>query len=762
MSEFEAYRGLFVAESRENHENLVTNLILLEKGSDPGVIDEIFRSVHTLKGASASMGFSRLEHLCHAMEDVFSLVRSGAATISTDLGNLLLACSDLIEQMLDEIESGGDSSKKDPGEQVGALRQWIEQNDRCRQKGDTERPAPLPVAVHPDEPEPFTGGLNNPEYEICITVAGECMMKDVRAMLALGNLEALGTILSVHPGREALEAGAFDGTLRLVITSDAGEAALLTAASGTEILNVEIRAPENRVIKAADGMQDVTSHLHAACDACAGTEISPEQGTGMQIREISVEKQAIPASDEVTSKGAEKTPERGTGMQIREIPAEKQAIPVSGEVAPKGAEISPKQGTGMQIREVPAEKQAIPVSGEGAGEIKQTGDDKKQSPTADKTREIKHLRVDIHQLDHIMNLIEDLVINRGRLRQIAAQHKIKEMDEAIGMVDRSVSELHSLMMNIRMIPLNHIFNRLPRVVRDVAQHDGKEVEFVMDGGETELDRSVMDGLNDPLLHLIRNAVNHGIESPDTRKKAGKPQKGQVRLSAHRDQDNVIIELTDDGAGISVDKVRAKAIEKGLITAEAAGEFTSDQAIEMLFQPGFSTADKISDISGRGVGLDVVRRSIEALNGTIRVETTPGKGSRFELLLPPTMAIVDVMIVRINKKRFGIPISSIVEVANFRRDAIHHIGKGEAILLRDEVLQILRPDEMAGVSHECEILVVVQYQRRKCCIPVDMVDGKQEVVVKPLSSFIGVTRGVSGVTILGDGTIIPVLDINSMV
>ncbi len=207
------------------------------------------------------------------------------------------------------------------------------------------------------------------------------------------------------------------------------------------------------------------------------------------------------------------------------------------------------------------------------------------------------------------------------------------MDEAIGMVDRSVSELQNLMMNIRMIPLNHIFNRLPRVVRDVAQHDGKEVEFVIDGGETELDRSVMDGLNDPLLHLIRNAVNHGIESPETRKKAGKPQKGYVTLSAHRDQDNVIIELIDDGAGINVNKVKAKAIEKGLVTMEAAETFTTDQAIELLFLPGFSTADKISDISGRGVGLDVVQRSIEALKGTIRVETTPGKGSRFELVTP---------------------------------------------------------------------------------------------------------------------------------
>jgi two-component system chemotaxis sensor kinase CheA len=318
------------------------------------------------------------------------------------------------------------------------------------------------------------------------------------------------------------------------------------------------------------------------------------------------------------------------------------------------------------------------------------------------------------------------------------------------------------MMIIRMIPLNHIFNRLPRVVRDVALYDGKEVDFIIEGGETELDRSVMDGLNDPLLHLIRNAVNHGIESPDARKKAGKPQKGNVRLSAHRDRDNVIIELIDDGAGINVDKVRKKAIDKGLITQEEADTFTTEQAIDLLFQPGFSTADKISDISGRGVGLDVVKRSIEALKGTIRVETTPGKGSRFELLLPPTMAIVDVMIVRINGKRLGIPISSIVEVANFRRDTTHHIGKGEAILLRDEVLQVLWLNEMVGVSNSCEILIVVQYQKRKCCIPVDVVEGKQEVVVKPLSSFIGKTRGVSGVTILGDGGVVPVIDVNTIV
>ena len=652
-SEFEAYRGLFVAESRENHENLVKNLLILEKGPDQNAIDEIFRSVHTLKGASASMGYAEMERLCHAMEDVFQLVRSGSAEVSEELENLLLACSDVLEQMIDDVEGGGDSSSMNAEEQVLALKNWLGQKgskvpapEKAPQKSRKKK---QPEPAEAEEMVPAPGGI--PEYDMVITVAPECAMKDVRAMLAIGNLEALGTIRSMTPSKEQVDEGKFDGTLTLRIASDAGEEALRTAAQGTEIASVGITAA-----------------------------LQPEDAAAQS-----------------------------------------------------------------------------PVA-----EVKKAADTDKKPGAADKSREIKNLRVDISQLDHIMNLVEDLVINRGRLKQIADQHKIKEMDEAISMVERSVSELQNLMMLIRMIPLNHIFNRLPRVVRDVAQYDGKEVEFVMEGGETELDRSVMDGLNDPLLHLIRNAVNHGIEAPEVREQAGKPRKGFVRLAAHRDRDNVIIELVDDGAGINVEKVKKKAVEKGMITQEVAETFTTDQAVDLLFQPGFSTADKISDISGRGVGLDVVRRSIEALKGTIRVETTPGKGSRFELLLPPTMAIVDVMIVRINGQRLAIPISSIIEVANFRRDATHHIGKGEEILLRDEVLEIFWLDEMIGASETCEVLIVVQYQKRKCCIPVDIVEGKQEVVVKPLSRLIGNTRGISGVTILGDGDVVPVLDVNTMV
>jgi two-component system chemotaxis sensor kinase CheA len=645
MSEFEAYRGLFVAESRENHENLVKNLLILEKGTDQNAIDEIFRSCHTLKGASASMGFAEMERLCHAMEDVFQLVRSGNAEISQDLGSLLLACSDLLEQMIDDVEGGGDSSSKNADEQVNALKEWAGQRGGKTPKKETVSSSARSADNSAATPEQQTTAGDLPEYDLQITVAPECAMKDVRAMLAIGNLEALGTILTINPSKEAIDEGQFDGVLTLRIASDAGDEALKTAASGTEIASVDIK---------------------------------------------------------------------------------------------------------------PVVKQEAP------GFKKAADPDKKPGTTADKSREIKNLRVDIQQLDHIMNLVEDLVINRGRLKQISEQHKIKELGEAIGMVERSVSELQNLMMNIRMIPLNQIFNRLPRVVRDVAIYDGKEVEFVIEGGETELDRSVMDGLNDPLLHLIRNAVNHGVESPDVREKAGKPRKGYVKLSAHRDRDNVIIELIDDGAGINVEKVKSKAVEKGMLTKEVADTLTTEGAIDLLFQPGFSTADKISDISGRGVGLDVVKRAIESLKGTIRVETTPGKGSRFELLLPPTMAIVDVMIVRVNGRRLGIPISSIVEVANFKRDSTHFIGKGEAVLLRDEVLQLMWLNDMVGLSDVCEILIVVQYEKRKCCIPVDLVEGKQEVVVKPLSKLIGNTRGVSGITILGDGEVVPVLDVNTIV
>lgn len=652
MSEFEAYRGLFVAESRENHQNMVKGLLVLEQGVDDTAIDEIFRAVHTLKGASASMGFDEPEHLCHSMEDIFQNIRSGSLQISSDLMDLLLSAADVIENMIDAIEGGGDGAHSEAATLTSSLKKWADLKPPSS-RGAAPASAPareVQSAGNTANPPTILEGL--PVFTVQVTLKEECMMKDIRALLIIQSLEALGTILETTPSRAAIDDGDCGAEVTVVVQSDAGSDSLKVAAEGSDVLAV-------RVVEL----------------------------------EISL---VAPASSDLTDSVVQKARE---------------------EDEPKNRE---------------------------------------------KNREIKSLRVDIQQLDHIMNLVEDLVINRGRLKQIAEQYKIKEMDEAISVVERSVSELQNLTMNIRMIPLQQIFNRFPRVVRDVAKYDGKEVEFLMEGGETELDRSVMDGLSDPLLHLIRNAINHGIESPEAREHVGKGRVGTVRLSARRDRDNVIIELTDDGAGVDVARVRNKAVQKGLMTRDAADALTDDEVVNILFQPGFSTAEKITDISGRGVGLDVVRSAIESLKGSVNVKTVLGKMTRFELVLPPTMAIVQVMIVKINGRRCAIPINSIVEVATLDMQSIHQIGSGEAILLRDEVLPIYWLDEMFGKPESSDIILVIQYMEKKCGIPLDTVEGQQEVVVKPLSRLIGRSRGVSGITILGDGDVVPVLDVNTMV
>ncbi|SAI88766.1 two-component system, chemotaxis family, sensor kinase CheA [Methanoculleus bourgensis] len=631
MVDEEVYRKLFVEESRENHENIVNNLLALESGEDQQTaIDEIFRSAHTLKGMSASMGFDAMEHLCHSMEDVFSLIRSGRREVTVSLTDLLLTCTDMIEEMLDEIEAGGAPSDEASGNLVQELRVFTEETA----DDDQETPHEAGVAVE---------GVGGPIYTLSVAIDPSCAMKDVRAILLLQNLDEIGTILGTTPTRDLIEDGTFDGPIEIRIASEAGEDALRTVASGTEISLLEL-------------------------------SLAPE------------------------------------------VPKETQ----------KSEPSAPKPSRG------------------------------------EKSREIKNIRVDIQRLDRMMNLVEDLVINRGRLEQIARKHGIKEFDEALSMIGRSVSDLQNLMMGIRMMPLDRIFNRLPRVVRDVATHDGKEVEFTIEGGETELDRGMMDGLSDPLLHIIRNAVNHGIELPEVREASGKPRKGSLRLTARRDKDNVIIEIVDDGAGIDPEKLKDKAVNKGIMTPEAAAAATKEDLINLLFEPGFSTAETITDISGRGVGLDVVKKTIESLKGTIRVESELGRGTTFELMLPPTMAIIDVMMVQINGRRCAIPISNVVEVALARTEAVHRIGDAETVLLRDEILPMYRLEDMFGRAQKSDTLVVLQNSGRKCCIVVDTVDGQQEVVVKPLSRLAGSCRGISGITIPGDGEVVPVLDVNTIV
>ncbi|UUX91829.1 chemotaxis protein CheA [Methanoplanus endosymbiosus] len=824
MTDEESYRKLFVAESLENHETIVNNILILEEGSDDTAIDEIFRSAHTLKGMSASMGYSEMEHLCHKMEDVFHCIRSGAVDISPELTDLLLACTDSIEEMIDDVENGGDTSTFSTGDFISQLEDIESSAESCKPEGvsavgqgsfsseidailnsagpgDSDKSGDEPKTPEPsgenDSPDEFDSDLKadydedssvSNRYRIVARLSEDCNMMDVRSMIILQNLEDLGRIISSKPTAEELDEGVCSDIFEICIESEDSEEALLSAAKVTDVSEVEIFTSDKNpaasnpvyrldiIISPECTMKDIRAmiilqNLEKAGDIISSRPTYEEIDAGSIEDFFSVIIMSEKPGDDLIrlSSGPDTASVKLFRTEGTDYSLDNSGWIFVSESLSKTPEQSKEVVSGSE-----AASGSVPDAGGPAEEPVMTDVTEDSKPEPDvkvpdkkekngrKKKEVKNIRVDISRLDQMMNLVEDLVINGGRLKQISKEYQIKEMDEALSMVGRSISDLQNLMMYIRMIPLNQIFNRFPRVVRDVAHHDGKEVEFIMTGGETELDRSVIDGLGDPLLHLIRNGVNHGIETPEERLKAGKPAKGTLTLSAWRDQGNVIIELADDGGGIPREKVLKKAIERNLISPEDAEVLPDEEVPGFLFQAGFSTAEQVTDISGRGVGLDVVKGAIESLKGSIKVSSKEGRGTSFTLTLPPTMAIIEVMMVRINKKRCAIPINAVVEVAKIDPRRINRIGSTEAVLLRDEVLQISRLNEMFGVCEDSGIVVIVQNHGTKSCIPVDVVEGQQEVVVKPVSNVIGNCPGVGGITIPGDGDVVPILDVNTMI
>lgn len=774
MSDLDAYRSLYVAESRENLEGIVSNLLILEKGTDSHAIDEIFRSAHSLKGMSASMGFLHMEEICHALEDVFSQIRSGKLEVTQSLVDDLLGGADDIELMIDDIEAGGDGTLEHKDQRVKSLKRWLEVGDAAPVVA--KPPAPAPVAAESATPEPPGDMYEGPAYDqdygsgyqtysLIFSLADNVDNKNLRGMLILQNLESIGEIITCSPDRTVIEDDEnFSGDVTLEFRTNAGVGAIETILG---VSDIKSRVITERIIPA--GKLPVQPKIPEP--AFPQSPVSTDAGLRYEIHvEISPSVDSRNLRSMLLLQNLEGL---GTIVQIspkREIIEDSETFNGVMDILLLTSEPQEKihallKGSDIKSHTVRIEEpKGAPVPGSGQETPEGTSFAGLRTPSADKAekkREVKNIRVDIDRLDHMMNLVEDLVINRGRLEQIAQQYKIKELDETLNMVGRSVSDLQVMMMDIRMIPLNHIFNRFPRTVRDIAAKEGKEVDFVVEGGDTELDRSVMDGLNDPLLHLIRNALDHGIEPPDVRIANGKNPKGRLKLSASRDKDNVVIVIEDDGGGVNVEKIKKKALERGLITEEIAASMSDQDAYDLLFQPGFSTADRITDISGRGVGLDVVRTTIASLQGTIKLESVPGQGSRFELVLPPTMAIVMVMMIRINGRRCAIPITNVAEVASLAAFPIQNIGNGEGLLMRDEIIVLYRLDDMFGRSKSEEVIVVLQNGNRKGAIIADLIEGQQEVVIKPLSKFVGACEGVSGVTIPGDGEVVPVLDVKAI-
>ncbi|CAJ35501.1 chemotaxis histidine kinase [Methanocella arvoryzae MRE50] len=643
-----AYRDMFVSEAREHLQNLNSSLLALEKcPTDADVIQEIFRSAHTLKGMSASMGFKEMETLCHRTENLFDRIRNGQLVADTRVVTVLFKSLDTLEAMVDAIEAGESGSLD-----VAALVKEIESmdvNSACSgpQPQVQAHEAQPSGAAHAaaDTPEvqsmaiPAGAAAGSKEFEVVVTVEKSCEFKGIRAFLVIQQLSEIGKVASTVPDIKDIEDERFGQEFTVLLQSDrtAGE-------------------------------------------------------------------------------------------------IEKKARNVAEIGAAKVTEIVRKEAAGGPAR---------PAGKEG-------------------TKVIHSVRIDIDRLDIIMNLVGELVISRGRLFEICGKQGIHELNETLGMVDRSITDLQNEVMRIRMLPVDHVFNRFPRIVRDISKKEGKEIEFTIEGQDTELDRTVLDEISDPLNHLIRNAVDHGIEKPEDRIAQGKPATGQIQLIARRERSNVIIEIIDDGKGIDVDRVKRKAIDKGLITQAQADAMSEEEGVMLIFKPGLSTADRVTEVSGRGVGMDIVKTKIESLGGTVKIETHLGKGTKTILKLPPTIAIVQALLVNVGAEKYAISITNVVETEYVKDKDIKTINGNEVIVIRDTILPLYRLYKFFDVEVDSSLkrhtAVVVEKGEEKVALLVDSIESQQEIFVKPLGGLLQNVKGLEGVTIMGNGRVVPILDV----
>lgn len=391
---------------------------------------------------------------------------------------------------------------------------------------------------------------------------------------------------------------------------------------------------------------------------------------------------------------------------------------------------------------------------------------KEQSRVIDKT-----IRVDVERLDELMNLVGELVLGRNRLLQIISgivekfegEATSRELMDTVSQVEYLTSELQTVVMRARMLPIAKVFNKFPRMVRDLSREMNKEVDLFIYGEETEVDKSVIEYIHDPLVHIIRNAIDHGIESREERIKAGKPEKGKIILKAEHEGNYIVITVEDDGRGIDPNKIRRKAVEKNLITEQEAMSISDKDILNFIFIPGFSTADKVTNVSGRGVGLDVVKANITKLNGMIDVQSKLGFGTKFVLKLPLTLAIIQGLLIGVCGEVFIIPLSSVIEVVRVKSNQVHSIKGKEMIRLRDSVLPLVRLERIFNLGSNGEgkenlYVVVLGLAEKKLGLVVDELIGQKEVVIKSLGSYLKNIKGIAGATILGDGTVRMIIDV----
>ncbi|MGE7271158.1 chemotaxis protein CheW [Brevibacillus panacihumi] len=677
------YLDMFIEESKEHLQAINENLLILE--NDPAniqIVNEIFRSAHTLKGMSATMGFEDMASLTHEAENVLDLIRNNKLTINSDIMDVIFQSVDLIEGMVIHITEGGDGSA-DVSDPVRKLRAIVAGDFTAQQEvAATASVAEPEVLVASASTETAKPDLDLDDYAqtvlkqskdsgnnlfwIKVILNENCLLKAARAYMVFDQLESLGEVIKTTPAVQEIENERFDLFF--------------------EVVFVTMHPME----KVRTAIQNIS-----------------------EIQEVQIETIDLKAPQ-------------------AEPPAAQPEAPASNAAAPKKAETAQ-----------PAATRKVAAGG-------------------------KTIRVDIERLDILMNLFSELVIDRGRLEQLAREIGKSELQETVEHMSRISGDLQNIILTMRMVPVEQVFNRFPRMIRDLAKDLNKKVNLEIFGAETELDRTVIDEIGDPLVHLLRNSLDHGIESVTDRRNAGKPEEGTIELRAFHSGNHVFIEVKDDGAGINKDKVLKKAIERGIVTQSAAETMTDKQIHELLFASGFSTADVISDISGRGVGLDVVKSKIVALGGSVSVDSVRGKGTTFLVQLPLTLSIISAMLVQVKNEKYAVPLSSIIETAVFKKDQIMLAHRQKVIDFRGRVVPLVSLEEIFQVPSNQEetddevAVVIVRKGEKMAGLVVDSFIGQQEIVLKSLGKYLVNVFAISGATILGDGQVALIIDCNALI
>jgi two-component system chemotaxis sensor kinase CheA len=452
---------------------------------------------------------------------------------------------------------------------------------------------------------------------------------------------------------------------------------------------------------------------------------------------------------------------------VEETYAEAENAEIETEELPAGQEDNTDAETTQQAEDRSNEQ-----------EQKDLGKQKRMQQAVDSvTKKVDNtIRVEVDRLDQLLRIASELVLGRNRLQQVNSEFQIeyegtkysRDLSDAAKQIDLMTNELQLVVMKTRMVKIGKVFNRFPRLVRDLSKETGKEISLVIKGEETELDKTLIEEINDPLVHLIRNSIDHGVELPEVREKAGKPRTGIITLSAEQEGNNIVITVQDDGKGIDPEVIKEKAISKELITREKAKELSKQEIFNLIFLPGFSTAEKVTNISGRGVGMDVVKTNVTKLRGIINIDSGVGKGTTMKIKLPLTLAIIPGMIVRVREDFFVIPLNSVIEAVRIQKNEIHSINQNEAIKMRDSIIPLVSLDHLIrngkakAADHNWQYIIVVGIAEKKFGIKVDSLIGQKEVVIKSLGEYLGTIKGIAGSTIMGDGTVVMILDINELI